>query len=387
VLRLLRALRFPVFAEATSQLRFQGAAARSGVAWCDELAVVLDCAAARRLLDPDLVLQLGAPPVSAGWEDLLEGPSVREHVVVAEHGFPDPVSTATLLLQGPVAATASALLRELETALGTRPATRPADAWLGRLRRLCDGARSAVEALLRDGGGDGGATGLGEGAVARAVAEALPAGALLALGNSLPIRSMEAFAPAPTCSLRVWSQRGLAGIDGLLSGVAGSLVALGAEPAPPPAAAILVGDLSFLHDLGGLATLRRIERPIEQPVEQPAEQPLAVVVVQNRGGRIFEQLPLASAPSLAGVLPHFVMTQELDVGAAASAFGLPFARVSDRAGLQEALAAAFGRAGATVIEAIVPEHAAAAERAALRRAMATAASSLAQGQGGAGAGP
>jgi hypothetical protein len=47
-------------------------------------------------------------------------------------------------------------------------------------------------------------------------------------------------------------------------------------------------------------------------------------------------------------------------------------RVVDRAQLGAALQSAFARAGATVIETVVPEHAAAAERAALRRAMGSA---------------
>lgn len=368
VLRLLRGLDSPVFAEATSQLRFLDPAARSGVRWCDELAVVLDSPPARRLLDPDLVVQLESPPISAGYEDLLESGSSRHHVVLAEHGFPDPVSTATLLVQAPLAATAGAL----SDALAAAPGANRSREWVELVRGLCDSAREAVEEVLRGGvASSDEPSALGEGRVARVLAQMLPPGALLALGNSLPIRSMEAFAPAAVRRLRVWSQRGLAGIDGLLSGVAGSLVSLGAESAPPPAAALLLGDLSFLHDLGGLATLRHVGVP------------LAVVVVQNRGGRIFEQLPLASSRSGPAVLPHFVMTQELDVGGAAAAFGLPFARVRNLAELEEALRAAFAHAGASVVEAVVPDHAAASERAALRRAMAAAAQALSTGRPGA----
>jgi 2-succinyl-5-enolpyruvyl-6-hydroxy-3-cyclohexene-1-carboxylate synthase len=345
VLALLRVLGFPVFAEVTSQLRYAGTSRRAGIPWCDELAVVLDSAVARRRLDPDLVLQLGTPPISAGYEDLLESPSVREHVVIAEHGFPDPVSTATLVVQAPLAACAKALRAEL----GIAPLPGSGGAWHQRLRGACDAARAAIEAVAcRD----------GEGIVARVVAESLPENALLALGNSLPVRSMEVFAPELQCSLRVWSQRGLAGIDGLVSGVAGSLVALARSPSPPPAAALLLGDLSFLHDLGGLATLRHVELP------------LAVIVLQNGGGRIFEQLPLASSSAGARSLPHFVMPQDLDVAGACAAFGLPFARVAGRAELAEALHTALGRRVASVLEVIVPEHAAVAERATLRQAMA-----------------
>ena len=45
---------------------------------------------------------------------------------------------------------------------------------------------------------------------------------------------------------------------------------------------LLLGDLAFLHDLGGLATLRA------------RRHPFVIVVVQNQGGRIFEELPIGT---------------------------------------------------------------------------------------------
>jgi 2-succinyl-5-enolpyruvyl-6-hydroxy-3-cyclohexene-1-carboxylate synthase len=265
-------------------------------------------------------------------------------------------------VQAPIAATAEALRQ----ALGSASLPGAAGEWPRRLGALCAAARAAVGELLH-----GGPTGSawGEGVVARAVAEALPDGALLALGNSLPVRSMEVFAPPRPRALRVWSQRGLAGIDGLVSGVAGSLHALAAEPSPPCAAALLVGDVSFQHDLGGLATLATVQAP------------LAIVVVQNHGGRIFEQLPLAGTAAGARAMPHFVMPQSLDVAGAAAAFGLPCTRVASLDALTDALRAARSRRGASIVEAVVPEHAAAAERTYLRRAMAAAVDAVPVGMG------
>ena len=56
--------------------------------------------------------------------------------------------------------------------------------------------------------------------------------------------------------------------------------------------ALLIGDVSFLHDLSGSSCLRE------------ARSPLVVVVIQNGGGRIFDLLPIASrAHGLALTVP------------------------------------------------------------------------------------
>src|SRR5690606_28273593 len=108
------------------------------------------------------------------------------------------------------------------------------------------------------------------------------------------------------------------------------------------ASALLIGDLSLLHDLGGLASARLVRAP------------LAVVVVQNGGGRIFEQLPVANAAPWA--MPHFTTPHEVDLAHAAALFGLPFARAENRRELRAALSHALDHSGLSLIEAVVPPH-------------------------------
>jgi isochorismate synthase / 2-succinyl-5-enolpyruvyl-6-hydroxy-3-cyclohexene-1-carboxylate synthase / 2-succinyl-6-hydroxy-2,4-cyclohexadiene-1-carboxylate synthase / o-succinylbenzoate synthase len=77
----------------------------------------------------------------------------------------------------------------------------------------------------------------------------------------------------------VAANRGASGIDGVLSTAAGFAEGL------RHGATLLLGDLSFLHDAGGLALLRTAEmRP-----------PLTVVLVNNGGGGIFGFLPVAQS--------------------------------------------------------------------------------------------
>lgn len=173
-------------------------------------------------------------------------------------------------------------------------------------------------------------TGRGDGFVidevtlARQVArEAARAGASLFLGNSMPVRDVDLFAGADLPA-RVVANRGASGIDGVVSTAAG--FALGAGPT-----LLLVGDVSFLHDAGSLSALARLE-----PSPGRRGPPLRIVVVDNRGGGIFDFLPIADHPAL---MPFFTTPHDVDLAALARAYGVATSVARDRAGLERALRA------------------------------------------------
>ena len=130
-------------------------------------------------------------------------------------------------------------------------------------------ARAALEAAFAD------EAQLSEPSVARALAAALPREALLFVSSSMPVRDLDAWASAGEA--RVLANRGVNGVDGIVSSVLGAAAATG-----QPAAALL-GDLALLHDLSGLLAARRLGVP------------LLLVVVNNDGGGIFNFLPVAQA--------------------------------------------------------------------------------------------
>jgi 2-succinyl-5-enolpyruvyl-6-hydroxy-3-cyclohexene-1-carboxylate synthase len=171
---------------------------------------------------------------------------------------------------------------------------------------------------------------------------AAPHRSALLLGNSLAIRLVDTFAPSEPKDLLVLSQRGAAGIDGLISGAAGSVRA-GNRPV-----GLLIGDVSFFHDVSGLALAASVRH-----------QPLVIVVVQNHGGRIFDQLPIAAAGVERRVLEHITTPHELEVEPTVRGFGLRYARAETRARLEESLSRAYRTSGCTVIEAVVPDNGAA----------------------------
>ncbi|MCA9575813.1 MAG: 2-succinyl-5-enolpyruvyl-6-hydroxy-3-cyclohexene-1-carboxylic-acid synthase [Polyangiales bacterium] len=323
VLRFARASGFPLLAEAGSQCRF--GPVPDGVTRVGCFDALLRAPAARAALAPELVIQVGATPTSKSLE-LLAQEATCPRFVLAPFGRPDPARNAADILVGDVSSALDALSDALE-AEGARSeaATRPYAARLGAL----DGEAQAIfdRRFAED-------TELSEGAVAQAVVDALGETDGFLLGNSLSIRHVDAYARRERPVGGVHTQRGASGIDGLSAGAAGAA-------STGRAMVALVGDVSFVHDLGGLGA-------------HHADSSLTIVVLQNGGGRIFELLPIArhaGAP-----MGSFTTEHGADLAAAARVFGHDHVVVRTRAALSEALAARVGRPGLHVVEAVVPPH-------------------------------
>jgi len=338
---------FPLLAEATSQSRFvEGSAAGEASCRADCLGAAWAADGGNALPVPDLILQVGAPPVSAGTQRLLEACGAPR-VVVSDGPWTDPAGLASVFLPGDVVATVAGLRSRLEAV----PGESAGDGWrrdvLALTSRFREGAASD--------GAESGDRGLHDGDAARAAVEATPTGGLLMLGNSLPVRLVEDW--AGKVERRVWvaSQRGLSGVDGLVAGFLGSLSTGGF-----PAGVLLLGDVSLLHDLDGLAIAP----------EYADGPPAAVVVIDNQGGRIFDRLPIAKADVFRGPAGrHWSTPHGVDFGGLARAFGVPCVRVEDATALAREIGAALGRRGVSLIVATVDPGALDAAEESLRQAM------------------
>ena len=124
---------------------------------------------------------------------------------------------------------------------------------------------------------------------------------VLFLGNSLPIRHMDRHAEAGEHMPLVAANRGASGIDGIISTAAGFALGMG-EPL-----ILVVGDMTFLHDINGLSFLKDIPTQV------------IVVVVNNRGNGIFETLPIAESPIFER---YFRAPHEYDLSGASQIFGV-----------------------------------------------------------------
>jgi 2-succinyl-5-enolpyruvyl-6-hydroxy-3-cyclohexene-1-carboxylate synthase len=148
--------------------------------------------------------------------------------------------------------------------------------------------------------------------VAGAVWNAVPPDGLLVVGSSNAIRDLDVVAPpfAPGQHRKVLANRGLAGIDGLLS------TAVGAALARPSSRALAyVGDLTFLHGSNGLLIGPGEPRP-----------DLTIVVVNDDGGGIFASLE-QGAPEFADSFERvFATPTGADLSQLCAAFGIPHVR-------------------------------------------------------------
>jgi len=128
----------------------------------------------------------------------------------------------------------------------------------------------------------------------------------LFIANSMPARDMDMYAAAVSKEpVRCALNRGVSGIDGIISTAAGFSAGLGTT------VTLLIGDISFLHDLNALSLL-----------DHPWN-PLIVIVLNNRGGGIFSFLPIASQTDRLDEC--FATPQNFCLESAARTFGISYA--------------------------------------------------------------
>lgn len=275
---------------------------------------------------PDLVLQLGPAPTSSRWEQHLARWEPGVLAVAAGETWADPSASASLVIGGDP----GLVLAGLATRLARRPIGMEKD-WLDRL-----GLAAATFAATQQH-----EQGWSEVAAVDAAASSLPRGGLLVLGNSLAIRHAGELGIARARGIAIATQRGASGIDGLIAGAAGAARAWFAPTAAPTL--LVLGDLSAVHDLGGLAAAAAVV----------AGNRLVVLVLDNGGGRIFERLPVRGrVESLAPwVLPGFTP----DLVAVATALGAAAQRVGSSRELTRALRTAWAPDAESTVQVIVAE--------------------------------
>ncbi len=255
------------------------------------------------------VLRLGPLPASRRlqrWLATQGGPQVL--VSEGDGRRLDPLG----VVRGQASAGLAAWLAEQPPPPGAGEAAEASLALAGRWRR----AEAAVQALLEREL----AHGEGEPALARRLSRLLPAGLPVLLANSSPVRDWESFADPAAPPRPMHGFRGASGIDGTLSSACGLAEALGAL-------VLVSGDLALLHDANGW-----LWRP-------QLRGRLTVVLIDNGGGGIFEQLPIRTQPAAAMDFERlFAMPQPVDPLALAAVHTVPGRRLENLDGLEDALA-------------------------------------------------
>jgi 2-succinyl-5-enolpyruvyl-6-hydroxy-3-cyclohexene-1-carboxylate synthase len=327
VLALGAATGFPVLADPLSGARF---APPRGARVVDGYDLFLRSPQAKEALAPDLVLRVGASPTSAPLLEYLAGHGDARQLVVDDgHRWKDHLAAAHEYVLAPPAAFLAALAAGVARAAGGSPLRDPAWSALWE-----EASRRTRRVLAGAAGGE-----LLEGEILAAVCAALPEGSNLLVGSSMPIRDLDAFAaPAPK-RLRVFGNRGVSGIDGLVSttlGIAAASPAPDAPGAAPPPTVGVLGDLAFLHDLNGLLALKTLGLRA------------VLVVINNDGGGIFHTLPVREHEP--AFTRFFATPHGLELGRAAQLFGIPHLHVAGLRDLRERLAGALEAGGPAILE-------------------------------------
>ena len=349
-----QALRWPLLADPRSGCRSVGGPV---IAAADALLRIPRIAAWR----PEVVVRFGAPWASKVLTQWLAGldPAVAQVLVDPWGRWGDPDRRVEQVIGADPTATAAALLAAVGRPLGVEwpvgvgraggvgagagagavggsrladgsepaGAVRPDRTWVGQWADAEQAAQGVFDHELAAGG----PLELSEPGVARAVVAALPENAMLLASSSMPVRDVEWYS-APRRGVTVLSNRGVNGIDGVLSTAIG--VALGGVPT-----VALIGDLAFLYDAGALLW------------SSGRDLALTIAVVDNNGGGIFSFLPQAGTLAEAEFERYWGTPHRADLTAIARAYGVEVVPCPDRRAL-DAVLAEVGRPGVRV--AVVP---------------------------------
>jgi len=287
--RLARALGWPVLADALSPVR---SFPMTGVVRVSAYDAVLRSPKRAKALQPEMVICLGGWPTSKvlrGWlaqsgaEILLVAPTARNR---------DALHGRTRWVAASIADTG-------ETPM---PPGKGDPSYAAAWQRAETAARQTLDDALAA------ATDLVEPKAAWLLAQHLPEATPLFVAISMPVRDLEYFWPATHRRHRVFFNRGANGIDGTLSTALG--VAHGGRPA-----VLLTGDLALLHDTNGFLLTPKLCGS------------LTIVLINNRGGGIFEHLPVAQFDP--PFEEYFATPQVVDFAKLCATYGVEHTLVTD----------------------------------------------------------
>ena len=252
-----KALNWPVLCDPLSNLRSQ--VPKDCASLCiDQYDALLKSDSFGNQVVPETVIRFGAQPVSKALTLYLKKVRPTTFIAVDESAaFRDSIGVVTHHIQS----SAEAVLQIIVN----KPITAQTEKWIA----ANEIASNIIEENAQIAGD--------EGSYAHMLFQHLPKGTDLISGSSMPIRDVDTFFGKTEKDIDVFANRGTNGIDGVVS------TALGIQAARQRSAWLLIGDLSFLHDVNGLIATRFHETD------------LTIVIMNNDGGGIFSYLPQAES--------------------------------------------------------------------------------------------
>lgn len=266
---------------------------------------------------PDVILRFGAMPVSKSLLQFLTN-AHPAHYAIFDSGkeWLDPTHQVTDMFYTDTVQ----ILRKLLT-LSNNSSPHQA-AWAEKWKNINEAARQTIITSSAD-------SEWYEGQAVKELICELPEDATLFVGNSMPIRDLDTYLLNQDKRMRTLANRGANGIDGVVSSALGVAAVKGN-------AYLLIGDLSFFHDMNGLLIAKKYKID------------LTIIVINNNGGGIFSFLP--QADTVTDFENLFGTPADLDFSLVAQLYGAAYFHTETWDAYRSAISKRHGNAGLKIIE-------------------------------------
>ncbi|NGP44239.1 2-succinyl-5-enolpyruvyl-6-hydroxy-3-cyclohexene-1-carboxylic-acid synthase [Bacillaceae bacterium SIJ1] len=302
ILTMAQQFNWPVLADPLSQLR-QG---EGSVFFIDQYDNFLRESAHVDALQPEVIVRVGAHPVSKALQKAINQWSQEAaYIVWDEEAYNDPTLNANIHIQ----AKSERFVRMIN--IHNRDVAPADEKWLGLWQHAQNVSLAETQCVEVE-------ENLQEHAIFPMLRNAIASYDALFVGNSMPIRDCDSFFHSLSQPLAIYANRGVNGIDGVVSTALG-VAAAGCR------VLLVLGDVSMYHDLNGLLAAKLYQLPV------------TIVVVHNDGGGIFSFLPQKKMTEAEEFSRLFETPHGLDFSYAASLYGASYEVVSSPAALERAV--------------------------------------------------
>jgi len=265
-------------------------------------------------LRPDVVIQLGQIPVSKRIQQWMGTLTDIDYITVSPNAeVVNPSLTTTIH----VMASVKVFLWEMSLGISVAQDLEYVRVW----QQIESNSREQLDKVQEE-------PNLFEGRTIHMLQQMTPDEGQILVANSMSIRDMDYFWATGRSQAMVYGNRGTNGIDGTVS------TALGLSTNGKPTV-MLTGDLSFFHDMNGLA------------IGKTHGMNLTIVLHNNDGGGIFQYLPQKGTDDFDYL---FNTPQGIDYSGLATMYGLDYVKVTNNAELEQAMQHYIGTEGIHLIE-------------------------------------
>lgn len=313
IVKLSDQLQAPILADPLSQLRTGAHDKANVIATYDS---IFRSKQMRETLAPDYIIRFGAMPISKSYLFYVQEHADALQIVVEDfHDTREPTNHQSEY----IFANSHQLCEDLLPYVVNHE---PEANWLKTWQQLDAIAAFQLQRVV--------SSELTEGETIRNIMEMAPNDSVLFVANSMPVRDVDTFLGKMDKQLHVHANRGTSGIDGTMS------TAIGVAATLKQHVTLIVGDLSFYHDMNSLFAAKHYDIDI------------TIILINNNGGGIFSFLPQAKEGKHFEAL--FGTPLHLDFAHVAQLYESSYDLITSQHELEEAVQRAWAVSGISIIE-------------------------------------